>query len=85
MVIARTDLYIPEIGARSSRWRRTAVVHPHPATGVRRWGLVGRATAALAGVFSGWDQPDRAARRHHPVHRPDFVEGAAMSREMFRL
>lgn len=87
MVIARTDRYVPDIGARSPGWRRITVVQPNPAprSGVWRRGLAGRAVAALTSVFSGWAQPDRAVHRHHPVRRPDFVEGAALSREMFRL
>ncbi len=87
MVIARTDLYVPDIGARSPGWRRIAVVRPKsaPRSGVWRRGVGSRTVAVLTSVFSGWAQPDRAVHRHHPVRRPDFVEGAALSREMFRL
>ncbi|MCB0939389.1 MAG: hypothetical protein KDB72_04030 [Mycobacterium sp.] len=87
MVIARTDLYVPDIGARSRRWRRIAVAQPIPATGpgVRRGALLAWAAAAFTSVFPGRGETDRPARRQHPVRRPDFVEGAALSREMFRL
>lgn len=84
MVIARTDLYVPDIGARSRRWRRIAAAQPTPAA-VWRGNLLARAAAAFTIVFAGRGEIDRTPRRPHPVRRPDFVEGAALSREMFRL
>lgn len=83
MVIARTDLYVPDIGARSRRWRRIAAAQPTPAA--VRGNLLARAAAVFTSVFAGRGEIDRTPRRPHPVRRPDFVEGAALSREMFRL
>ena len=87
MVIARTDLYVPELRPRSSRWRRIAVAHPAPAARPGAWRrlLPSRVIVAVSSAFAQPGRRGRTPAGHHPVRRPDFVEGAALSREMFRL
>ena len=87
MVITRTDLYVPELRTRSDRWWRVSVAHPAPAATPGGWRriLSGRLIAAVISAFARPERGERTSPRHHPVRRPDFVEGAALSREMFRL
>ena len=87
MVIARTDLDVPAflLLPRTGPRRRVAVGDSGGRIRRRIGMLSRRAAAAVTGVFSRPDPGGSAAVRHRPTHRPDFLEGAAMGREMFRL
>jgi hypothetical protein len=87
MVIARTDLDVPTfLLLPGTGPRRRVAVGGSGSTIRQRFGMLSRrAAATVTGVFSRPDRGDSALVRHQPTHRPDFLEGAAMGREMFRL
>ena len=90
MVIARTDLDVPTFLLLPGTGPRRRALQGKALTGSRqgfrhRFGAMSRrAIAAVTGVFSR-PSGGSAAVRHQPTRRPEFLEGAAMGREMFRL
>ncbi len=91
MVIARTNLDIPTFlllpgtGRRRRALRGITVGDGRGRLRHRIGTLSRRAAATVTVVFSRPDPGGTAALRHQPARRPDFLEGAAMGREMFRL
>jgi len=86
MVIARTDLNVPTFLLVPRTRPRRGIAFGESGRIRPRIGMLSRrVAAAVTGVFSRPDSGGSAAVRHRPTHRPDFLEGAAMGREMFRL
>jgi hypothetical protein len=91
MVIARTDLdvptflLIPGTGPRRRAIRGITFADGSARLRHRISTLSRRAAKAVTGVFSTPESGGSAAVRHQPARRPEFLEGAAMGREMFRL
>ena len=91
MVIARTELDVPTFLLLPGTGLRRLALQGRGLTesGGRfrhRFGTLSRrAVAAVTGAFSRPDTGGAAAVRHQPTRRPEFLEGAAMGREMFRL
>lgn len=91
MVIARTELDVPSFlllpGTSPRRRARRGTASRDGGGRIRHRIAVlsSRAAATFTGVFARPDHGGSAAVRHQPARRPEFLEGAAMGREMFRL